>query len=433
MGLLTKLFGKDWTARLDRAEALLEGGEPVRAMEIAGRASKNGDEGIRSRAEELVERIRPSLLETLLGKADTSESAGDPEDAADWVLAAIQHAPDEETLSELEARREDLLARAEENRNPFATAQGPEPGPDVGGDGTEGEIHYETLVATLDPEVAELYADRSERFRRAFIDLNQGRLDEAVAAFDELLTEDPGDPVLRLERGRARLALGDAEEAREDLEAAWEGLDDGPLDAVGSVSVPSLWAEAALASDDREAVLARLADLAEPARGRREICFLYATALVEAVGEGAIDYLGRAVRRFSNDPRFVRLLALQLAEAGRLEEGISVLESTVGPSCAGGKCGAPRKHLPSIRALADLYLREGERIERAGELMAIVAHGRGGRLTAEDHAVLATYYERKGDDEAAEVSRSEAERLAAEGSGAVSPPPLKLGGQRRVL
>ena len=128
-------------------------------------------------------------------------------------------------------------------------------------------MRFGALVGTLRDEVADLYLSRPLTFQKAHVDLNEGRLDEARAAYDQLVVADPDDAILRLERGRCRLMAGDPVGAREDLEAAWPALGDEPLDQQEKLSVPLLWAEACLEMDDAEAVIQGLTDLAGFADG----------------------------------------------------------------------------------------------------------------------------------------------------------------------
>ena len=434
MGLFS-MFKKDWSAELDRVSQLIESRELVRALELARKAERGAEGPLRERAGEAVQRARAALLDDLLERAGAAESNGELEDAADWLLSAIGHVDDEGQVAEVEARRVALLERAEEKHNPFAAGPGPVADPSGSDPESEIGVTYETLVAMLDESIAPRYKDRPDSFRAALVALNDARATEACDRLDGLLLDSPNDPVLYLERGRARLLTGAMEGAREDFEAAWPELGDGPLDATDSLSVPALWAEATLAAGDSDTVVSLLTDLAAPASQRREICHLYATALLtlERLDE-ARAYLESASSWFTSDPRFGLLWAQVVAAGGELDQAIAGLETTVGPSCSSGSCARPGRHLPSLRALAELYLLQGENLDRAGELMAIVAHDQQGLLGAEDHGILARYYELVGHDEAAEHADAEARRLTEAGDHETSPAPPQLAvGAQRVL
>ena len=424
-------FKKDWGAVLAKAESVLSEGDPVHALELALKAARKVDADLAPRARELVTRARAAVVDSVIAKADAAEAEGDWEDAADWLSAAVEQVGDEWRARELEARREALLARADEERSPFVAD------PDIAmeGQADEGleEAHYEALVEMLRADVRPGWSGRPEAFRRAVVELNEGRAAEALAVFDELAASEGEDAALRFERGRARLATGDTGGAVEDLEAAWESLGDEPLEASGALSAPALWAEAAMEIRGAEEVARRLEPLAEPERGGPEVCLAYAAALLST---GRVDearsHLESVGRRLPKDPRFPRLLAAVLTQAGEAPRAIALLEAAIAPSCAGGSCGRPPKDLATLRALAALHLGGDGEPDRARELLALVAQERRGRLAAPDYDLLARYYEAAGDEAAAGEARAEAERLQSTGELESAPPPA-LATSGRVL
>ncbi len=422
------LFSKNWAKELDRAEDLLRRDLPVRALEIAERAASRAEPGVRERAAAVVADARKAVLASVLAKAAAAEAGGNLEDAADWLLAAVEREPSAVRRKELEARRQALLDRADRADAPWPESARPEsaqtgaviadeaPAADL-------EFRYETLIAMLGDETSALYENRPADFKQAFVDLNEGRTAAALEAFERLaepVSEDavPEDPVVRLERGRARLLSGDPEGARSDFAEAWEAFGETLLDTNSSLLVPALWAEASLAAGHASEVAERLEPLASPATGRPELCRLYATALL-ATGrlDRAVAHLEAAIPLLPGDPELNLLLAQALASAGDTERAIAGLELAIAPSCAGGGCGRPAAHLPSFRLLARLHLEHGEGPERAGELMARVANAQQGQLQSQDLEILAAYYEATGDSAAAKDAAGEAQRLAETGGG----------------
>jgi len=443
---LMNLFRKDASKELDRAQDWLTGGDPVRALEVARRFADDKDAAHRSRARELAEQARQACLARALEQAAAAEAAGNVEDAVDWLHAALQHVRDDERRGELERRLQALQRRdddewdfpeavAAEHRRPEAVEAEAEDGeldgePDgeleaeldgeLDGDGEaafdlDADSLYELLVDTLEDAVAERYAGRSTEFRRAYVDLNEGRTEEALEVLDRLAAAAPSDPVLRFERGRLRLMHGDHAGARQDLEAAWEELGEAPVDRAGSLTVPALWAEAALAEDDHDAVLDRLGELADPRRGGHpDVTALYARSLLATEQlDTARSLLLLAVDRHPKRQDFPLALAQVLDRLGERELGIHCLETAVTPSCAGGTCNRPPLHVPSARTLAALHLDAGDAGEgdvkrhgtRAGELLQHVAAAQGGRFNLQDLRLLARFQEYRGDAAAAEEVR----------------------------
>lgn len=130
---------------------------------------------------------------------------------------------------------------------------------------------------------------------------------------------------------------------------------------------------------------------------------------------------------------FTYLLAHVLNRLGERAAAIDCLEMAIAPSCTSGGCAKPPKHLPSLRALAALYLDEGGHTERVAELMRWVSRDLGGRLTREDFALVAKVHEQDGEPEAAQRALTEGRRLAEEaGSGPGSSAAPDLIGHRRA-
>ncbi len=431
MGLLS-LFKKDWLAELDRVESYLEDEEPVLALDLLRRAERKLEGSESERIDALRQRAETQLFDSLLERAATSEREGKLSDAADWLLSALERcADDDPRRPELTQRREALLDQLE--INPFAEGPGtPEGEAGVEASVEELEFHYEAIIETLRPELAEIYRQKPAPFPNLVIALNQGETAVALEGLTELLAADTEDPILRLERGRAHLMAEDLAAAAEDFLAVWESLGDGHLDRAGTLSVPLLWAESTLA-DNPAAVVERLAELAVPGRESVPLAEVYAMALLRMKDHGrALPYLQSMLRRYPSHVPFAHLLAQILVARDESREAIDCLEAAIGPSCSGGRCTAGPRHVPAIRTLAQLQLHEGEDPARCAELMAIVASTQGGRLGADDHRILARYYQTVGDTAAAEHAEAEAARLDELGPMAESAPTPSTG-QQRVL
>lgn len=430
------LFSKNWARELDRAENLLARDLPVPALEIAERAERKAEPDLKGRAAGVASRARQALLTSVLARADAAEAAGDLEDAADWLLSAVEQEPSVVRRSELERRRQGLLDRILDADSPLLTAERTitvvaaenEAAVDV-------SFRYETLVSMLDDEIRALYEGRPADFEQAVVDLNEGRTSAALEVLERLAAGAPDDVALRLELGRARLLSGQAVAARDDFAAAWETLGDEPLNADASLLVPALWAEASLAAGDAVEAAERLEPLAAPSTGHPELCRLYATALIAAGRfDQAVAYLEAVTSLLPSDAELNLLMAQALVAVGDPQRALAGLEQAIDPSCAAGGCARPSAHLPSFRLLARLHLLSGDTPEKACELMAWIANAQQGYLGAEDYVILAEYYRITGDAAAAQDAAAEAERLARSGEGAVAPVQADLGPrQGRVL
>lgn len=450
MGLFDRLFKKDPVQELERAEALLGDGRAYQALQRV--RGIDPSEELAERARELEARARVALAETALEEADFVESEGDYEDAVGWVRSALEHLGDDhEKAPALRKRLKRLRAKAREAEQERAAGglmgRGADEEERSGPDPLEVEVHFGTLVGTLRDDVADRYLPRGIDFQHAYVNLNEGRLDEARNALDELADKDPDDAVVRLERGRCRLLAGDAAGAREDFEAAWPELGDEPLDQAGALSVPLLWAEACLAQGDAAAVVQGLAGLVETAGADEpELAAVYGRALVEEESfDDARSFLVQAAERFPRRPDLTHMLARVLDRLGEGGQAIGVLETAIAPSCATGSCSKPPLHAPSVRTLVGLYLtqigdqvqgragtgasagpsedrKEQAALDRVGELLALLMREQGGRAAPADLRLMARYQRAEGLDEEAEETEAKLRRLEAEWEQAAQTP-----------
>ncbi len=428
MGFLKRLFAGDPGRDLERAEALLESGEAERALELARRAEEGAEAADQDRARALIAQAREAMVTMALEKASLAESSEYFEDAVEWLDVALEHAG-EERRSELAELRRSLQGRAEE-----MVDESWEPPSEPENDSQtqmDPGVHYQALIDMLIEDVADLYQTRTPAFRVAYVALNEGRLDEAHEAFEALAAISGEDPVVRFELGRSRLAVGDAEGAVPELEAAWPALGDQAMDLTGELSVPALWADAMLATGRPAPVIERLADLTDPIDAA-PLCERYAQALLATERfEEARDFLARASAKNGARDHFAFQLAQALAHLGERAAAIDCLEVAIKPSCTTG-CAPRAKYLPSFRALASLYLDDESHSDRVHELMTDVARAQGGRLASGDHLLLARYYDQTGDAGGAEHARDHARRLRQEAETEAGDAGPALGAQMRT-
>ena len=429
MGWLDRLLKKDPAEELERARGWLADGDAVRALESARRLERSRDMAVRSQAASLLQQARDALVARTLDNARTAEKAGDPADAADWIRAALQHLGEGVQQAELEARLEVLERQIESAPPSTLTGVEKHDEPEPAAFELDLETRYEMLVGMFTDEMARRYENPSPELRQAVVDVNEGHAEVAVGRLDELVARNPASPVLHFERGRARLMLAQWAGAREDLEAAWSRLGDEPVDRAGGLSVPLLWAEAALGQGDPGAVLDRLREPAAPEARNPDLSALYTRALLESGRrDEARDLLIRLRELYPERQDFPHALADLLAAEGQHGAAIRVLELAVKPSCATGRCSKPPLHLPSLRLLTELYLEAKGPLSRIEELMVWISYAQGGGLAPRDHRMAARYHELTGDTRSAEEARRKAEEMEREARQKVEHHPQVPGG-----
>ncbi len=404
---LRDLFRKDPENQVDKAEGLLADGEARKALRLAlDVAGSNHPGGVTERARDLAGRARVRLVDQSLDRAAAAEQSEYWEDAVEWLETALQDAGDDPGRADIQARLDEARSRSLEEERPSWEAGGSTPTSESEPVLTSDD-YYEALAGMLREDLAARYRDRPRAFRDAVLALNEGRSALAGAALDALVDRDRDDPVLRLERARARMAEGQWEEAASDLEAAWKTLGDEPLDLAESTSVPGLWAQVKLQLNAPGDVVKRLGDMTEPTARRRDLLLPFGRALREAgQGDEARSFLALAAQAVPEDPSLSFELASVLADQGAIPQAIDVLESSIAPSCSTGSCRRPPRHLPSFRTLADFYLASASNLPRVKELLQLVIEEQQGRATREDLELLAKFHEGVGDVKGAEEARA---------------------------
>ena len=412
MGLFSSIFGGDPTKDLAKAERLLADGEARRALDLARKALDAGQEAVAAGARTVIGAARQELVRRALERTATAEASEYWADAAEWLDEAIEHA-DEGSRAELETRRADLLERARKAElEPELDLDAYRSESDAGGEeadfeGDAGLFH--NLIDMMEDEVADQYEAQSGAFEKAYLAFHEGRFEQARELFELLVDDDPGNTVARFERGRCRLHDGELAGAREDFEAVWPELGNDPLDRAGHLSVPGLWASTQLGLGEPEPILERLEDLAHPSKGRAEIVLPYSQALVTTEQfEDAEVYLRGTLGSFGSIPDLPWLYANVLAKLDRRDDAIYCLEAAIAPSCSTGNCRRPPLHLPSVRTLIALHLASGEDLDRVRALFELLAQHTQGQLNAEDQQLLALYYRKTGNLEAAEEAMARA-------------------------
>lgn len=432
MGLFNRLFKADPAKDLSRAEKLLARGEAAEAMRLIERAEQ---QGAGQAASALAARAREAMVTSALENAARAEESEYWDDAAEWLERVLDHVegPQRDEFSARIAEFHRLEKQANLPEIPAALSAEEGEVSVVLGEATalDTDELYEFYVDTLREEVAQHFENRPQSFRHAVVKLNEGDVEAALGGLEELAETLRHDPILHLERGRAQLAQGQFEAASADLEIAWETFGDQPLDRAGHLSIPALWGEAQMAQENTSAVVERLHELADPQGTDLETFKVFAQALL---AEEHFEEAGRLLAvAWNHHPKvldFPFLLATSLRALERPADAINTLESVVAPSCGPGGCNVGAPHMPSMVALIHLHIESGDP-DRARELLELLTGLRGGQLGREELLLMAKYYDRVGDEEAARKVRERAEHASSAPVAQAAAP--TLGGKRAAL
>lgn len=408
MSLFKRLFGADPASQLAKGERALAAQQPALALDHFRRAQEAGgdDADIAARAQEGETRAAAGLVELNLKEAEYCLDADDPETAMGHLETALG-------LSKTDGQRERVQLRMDLMQDTLRAAIQPQMlFSDEGAIAEEEELpelRWERLLATLEEEWAEDYIERGPEFRDAVLALNDMHPDKAETLLTGLIEEDPEDPVLRFERGRANLALENFETAAEDLAFARKEIGFEPLDRAGLVQVGLLESDA-LISLKRPREAQALLDQAIEELGD-DLSLLFLRGRVE-LALGDHDRVEQSFGRILIiSPQLIDaavLLAQSRLAREETDGAIEVLEQGIKKHCATGTCHMQQLSIPAGRLLASCHLDKGERLDRVEDLLQQVRASNEGHLEWEDHLLWGRLHKAHGDHEALAESREAA-------------------------
>jgi len=297
-------------------------------------------------------------------------STGDREAASDCLRAAIEIAEDDIDVSEFRrkleeidpssARRsaaEKIMAGIEEGIGLEEVA--PEEGEAVADFGESPEDLFEVYMNAFSGEVADRYRAQGVEFRDAYLKLQEGDFDGAIAGFEALPGALANDPIVRLEKSQALLFAGRQEEALALIE-------DLALPAELEYRRATMAATLLDRAGRTDEAFAVAEELFRNHPTDVEAASIYADLLIQkGAAEKALAIVKGLIMAGDPSPDLVNLAARAYVAAGRVEEGRDLLEQSLenffqGPGWRGQ---TPRFPLEAARELLHLYIALNEEPE----------------------------------------------------------------------
>lgn len=361
MGLLARLFGRDADSRIAKARSMLD----ARAFADA-RWEVDGLEG--AQADELRTRALEGLVELNVEEARARFSAGDATGGQEHLDLAREYGATPQQLRDV--RRHARTLRAEKEAAD-AAAQASE-APAIEGDDPlwqlppdDPRLRYALLLETWPDDLRVRLVALGADFAQAVLLLEDGQPAQARAMLDAWVEK---DPVVRYERARACLALGQLAAVASDLSAF--------ADAFGHRRIGSF---------DTAIVLAQV--LSQLGRADEALTTLNAELTVRpepslaATRAGVLEALGRlpeaestaekVLHTVPRDMGLYRLLARIRVKLGKRLAAMQALEGGLATCCSSpGKCGNQAFDVDAGRLLARLYLEDRMEPRRVEELLA---------------------------------------------------------------
>ncbi len=339
------------------------------------------------------------------------------------AFEAARPAPAGDSRAERSARtggagRGSATAGAAEDASADSTERAPEDaaGEDAAGESaTDGEPPYdgealegtpeevfEALLQALPEEQAEAYRGFGPAFLRGYLLVQEGRGEEAIAAYGEAPGETRAHPLFRLETAQALLIAGRDEEALSEI----EGLEfPKAIDRQRGILLMGLYDRVGR----REEAEVEARKIWEEMSKDQVGSILYCEILLEHEKyTEALEVIDPHVDENRVQPDVDVLAARAHGGLGEIDEARGLLERIVESYFQGPVPGARRQAFPiaAARELLLLYIAVGEDPKR---VRAIAQH-----LAREDPGSAATYRERVEEYEQQQHERHERERAEPE-------------------
>jgi thioredoxin-like negative regulator of GroEL len=358
--------------KLAKANEHLERGSFYEARslfeEILGR--ENVDAMVRSQAKAGWRHARQGLIAGQQEEAERLIAAGDRETAADCLRTVLEIAGDDIEVPGSRARLEEIdpgsirqsaadriMSGIDEAARPEEIA--PEEGEAVADFGQSPDDLFEVYMNAFSEEIATRYRAQGDAFRDAYLLLQQGNFEEAIAGFEKLPAPQANDSIVRLEMGQALLFAGKYDEAL----ARIEGLSlPAELEYRRATMAASLLEQAGRIDE----AYAEAERLYRDNPKDVEAASIYADLLIQKdQAAEALAIVKGLIMAGDPSPELVNLAARAYVAAGRVEEGRDLLEQSLenffqGPGWRGQ---APRFPLGAARELFQLYIALNEEPE----------------------------------------------------------------------
>lgn len=359
MGLLDKILGRDCEWYLQKAKTAAAESDFGQAMDLAEKGIELAKEK-GSSCDDLHafhDEVRTQVLQQALERAKSFIRAGNDASAQNCLDLALRHA----NTDEEKALIEDVV----QNSHAF----GGEVLQDAQVKGADEvsslafEDKWALLVTALPFAQAEAYDELGTDFKRAWVDLQEGKLESAISGLQKSLEENPENVHVMIELGRALYAKGEFKEAEKLLTKA-----DHMVQNVGVklLRTEVLWAMQRF--DIAELVLQKAHDL-EP-ENNQVLASIAQHGLLAKDYESGIPAIEALIEALPGDYSVWKLAGRLYLESGDENKALDCFERV---NQLFWKVDPQTKKLQfdplSVNTAAGLYLKKGENTKRAIELL----------------------------------------------------------------
>jgi|GEM_PF-3393631 len=392
MGILDKILGRGWEWYLARAEKSLRDEDFGEALHNVRKAESLLGEGAGSEDKSRIESLRVRVMRATYDHALASAKAflaskQNSEAARNAIDRALRHALTQEerdAVSSLVEAQLQLSQPVDKVMEEVRVAHSGQANVLTDSD------KWSMYVTHLPFAKAHRYDELGDAFKAAWIALQEGGVDEAIAGLEAVLKAHPGNPDVMAELGRAYHGKGELAKAEKFLTKA----DHGRADVETKISrVQVLWAMQRF--DIAEMVLQAAHDLAPEDSG--VLAAIAQHGLLSKDYASGIDAIEVLIETHPEDVSVHRLGGRLYLESGDDDKALACFEAV---NRLFWKVDPQTKKLTidqnSAAAAAGLYVKRGENLERAAELLDAVRSLTEGETHVAICLQLAQVYEKMG-------------------------------------
>ncbi|MBO4350201.1 MAG: tetratricopeptide repeat protein, partial [Proteobacteria bacterium] len=394
MGLLDKIFHRDWEYYLTKCQKFLDSGDLgeahsciKKAKELAADNNEKGD--FKSQANEKIAEketiVCHQIYERAYKQAKELLRSGQSESAKNALERAAKFVRTDEERDALNQLVEDSQHMNDDDKIVEAHVAGEERV-----DGLNTSDKWNLYVTSLPFEKAQHYDELGDEFKEAWISLQEGDFDTAIKGLEDAYKDHPDDGFVMTELGRAYYGKGTFEKAYDMLKKADEARDDIETKLLRT---ELLWTMKKF--DEAENVLQAAHDL-DP-ENITVLARIAQHGLIARDFESGIAAVEVLLEKIPNDWSVQRLAGRIYLESGDEDKALECFEAV---NRIYWQVNPQTKKLSfdqtSASAAGNIYLKRGEKLERAAELFEAIRANSEGETHVAICQTLAEVYEKQG-------------------------------------
>ena len=393
MGLFDKLFNRDWKYYLEKCKKNLNSGDLGEALSCLKQSKEMAEQSekgkLSSSSNDEIAEVEANVYHQIYDRAFKQAKellrSGQIENAKNALDRAAKYVRTDEERDALNQLVEDSQHMKEDDKIVEAHVAGEERV-----DGLNTSDKWNLYVTSLPFEKAQHCDELGDEFKEAWIALQEGDFDVAINGLEKAYKDHPDDALVMMELGRAYYGKGIFDKAYAMLQKADEARDDIETKLLRT---ELLWTMKKF--DEAEVVLQAAHDL-DP-ENITVLARIAQHGLIARDFESGIAAAEVLLEKLPNDWSVQRLAGRIYLESGDEDKALECFEAV---NRIYWQVNPQTKKLTfdqtSASAAGNIYLKRGEKLERAAELFEAIRANSEGETHVAICQTLAEVYEKQG-------------------------------------